>query len=83
MREPDFRPIDERMAEDRTADGVPVTVGLRVWTNDLDRGTVIGPANHPNPYESVWYDVDTGRGRPVLQDGSRMATRHPVTRELA
>jgi hypothetical protein len=76
---PDTRPIEERVAEDRTANGVPITPGLRVWTNDLELGTVLGPISHPNPYEAVWYDVDTGRGRPVMQDGSRMSTRHPVT----
>lgn len=77
MKDPDNRPIAERMAEDRTANGVPVTVGLRVWTNDLERGTVVGPAPYPNPYESVWYDVLTERGR-VMQDGQRMTTRHPM-----
>jgi len=82
-RDPDYRPIAERMAQDRTADGVPVAAGLRVWTNDLDRGVVLGPCSYPNPYEAVWYDVDTGKSRPVAMDGSRMATRHPSTGEMA
>lgn len=65
---------------DHTADGVQITLGLRVWTNDLDRATVVAPPR----YGDGWWEVLTdGRERPDILDGSRMGTRHPSTREKA
>lgn len=68
----------------RTADGVLITEGLRVYTNDMDRGHVVGKA-HDGDYGRVddwwWYvvvDIDW-RGNPVTKrmsmNGERMATR--------
>lgn len=73
-----------------TADGVPITPGLRVWTNNLDRGVVVLPAEgryrpdleiHPDAapeHRRVWWfyvQIDGEPGINVMQDGSRVATR--------
>lgn len=74
-----------------TADGVPIVNGLRVWTNNLDRGRVIlnmedppgwGGVDlelHPDAapeYQRVWwFYVQTDQGGYTLQDGSRVTTR--------
>lgn len=70
-----------------TADGVQIRQGLRVFTNNLDRGTVdLGRANYEwHPVEGryvLWFDVllDTSyKGVPTtgreLQSDDRVATR--------
>src|SRR5690242_1437555 len=69
-----------------TADGVPVTVGLRVWDYDLRSGTVVqvdysfqGTPDGPLGIVA-WHMVehDDGQGRNMF-DGSRLCTTHPFT----
>lgn len=75
-----------------TADGVLVTLGQRVWTNDLRAGTVVALAVHDEMNMNidspqygdvtVWHHVlEDGKEVAALCDGSRIATRHPFTRE--
>lgn len=69
----------------RTADGIPVRVGLRVWDYDLRPGTVVVVDAHfdgtpDGPLGIVaWHDVRADNGSIGMFDGSRMSTRHPVT----
>lgn len=65
---------------DFTANGVPITVGLRVFTNNLDRGTVI--ALNEDGWHDVKVDCHTG-GLPDRFNGERLTTVHPFTREEA
>ena len=70
-----------------TADGVDIRQGLRVFTNNLDRGTIdLSRANYEwHPVEAryvLWFDVvlDTSyKGEPKtgreLQSDDRVATR--------
>ena len=81
----------------RTADGVLIVPGLRVWNNDLRAGTVLDKAPHmeqnhnPNngpvfPAEgslTPWFIVQVDGGHADDFDGSRMATVHPFTRAKA
>lgn len=62
-----------------TTDGVEITHGLRVFTNNLDRGTV---DLERNVFTEGWFDVvlDTDyKGQPTtgrtMQNGERVATR--------
>jgi hypothetical protein len=62
-----------------TTDGVLITEGLRVFTNNLDRGVV---KLDPSPYSDGWFDVilDTDyKGQPTtgrtMQNGERVTTR--------
>lgn len=58
-----------------TADGVLITRGLAVWTNNMTAVRVVCPER----YSPGWFETsDSG-----MFDGSRMSTRHPVSRELA
>ena len=71
----------------RTADGVRITQGLRVFTNNLDRGTVdLSRANYEwhggEDRYVLWFDVvlDTSyKGEPKsgreMQSDDRVATR--------
>jgi hypothetical protein len=63
---------------DYTANGVPITVGLRVFTNNLDRGTVVALN------ADGWHDVrvDGTRGLPDRFNGERLTTRHPFSGEI-
>lgn len=75
----------------QTTDGVPITQGLRVWTNNVRRAVV--DLDYGTPWQENgewWFYVHEERGddggvpyRGVLQSESRVATRHPFTREKA
>lgn len=78
----------------RTADGVEITHGLRVWTNDLEAGFVdlesgwggrpaYSETNHNTGHVEWWFDVKLDKGGHKLMSESRVATRHPSTRERA
>jgi hypothetical protein len=59
------------MLDHRTADGVLITPGLRVFTIDCAWGTVEGPAlGSPD-----WFDVRYDDGRRPMLNGERMSTR--------
>jgi hypothetical protein len=64
---------------DYTANHVEIVVGLRVFTNNLDLGTVVALN------DDGWHDVRVD-GRPGLPDrfnGERLTTRNPFTGETA
>lgn len=66
----------------RTADGVEITDGLRVWDNDLRSGVVdfaACPINHA--YWDGWFAIKHDEGGYSMVNGERMTTRHPFTRE--
>lgn len=65
-------------ANDPTADGVTIVVGLRVFTNDLKLGTVTSLEG------DGWHEVTTDEpGHSGRFNGERLTTRHPYTREVA
>lgn len=75
----------------RTANGVTITHGLRVFTNDMETGTVDleyedaePETNQNNGHVEWWFYVnrDNGRGHKLMSE-SRVATRHPFTGEPA
>ncbi len=64
-----------------TTDGVKITNGLRVFTNNLDRGVVSGV--NERSHNPEWFDVilDTDyKGNPtegsVMQNAERVATHY-------
>lgn len=63
---------------DRTADGVEIKPGLKIWTNDLTRAVVTDVAS-----EAHWWDCDCVGGKKITLNGERMTTVHPFTREKA
>lgn len=74
-----------------TADRVVITEGLRVWTNDLEAGTISladaeyewhGPESRYVLWFRVMVDGDSNQ-RGVLQSDDRVTTRHPFSREVA
>lgn len=73
----------------RTADGQPLTDGMRVWTNDLEAGTVdlsqLDFEWHNNETRWVpWFDVIVeSRKRGVSQSDDRVAVRHPFSGNIA
>lgn len=68
------------MAVNRTANGVEIVEGLRVWDNNLRR-VVVGKADR---YDIGWYDMLTVEGgRSSMMNGDRMTTVHPSTGERA
>jgi hypothetical protein len=70
----------------RTADGVPIVDGLRVWDYNLDRGVVdLSNARRMVQYvpSDGWFDVRLDGGGKSLMNAERVVTRHPVTRETA
>lgn len=70
----------------RTADGVPIVDGMRVWDYDLNRGTVdLSNARWMLAYGpfSGWFDVRLDNGGRSLMNAERVAVRHPMTREAA
>ena len=62
---------------DKTANGVTIEVGLRVFTNDWVWGTVVAPPKEWD--EAGWWDValDGRSGHPKSYNGDRMSTREP------
>jgi hypothetical protein len=81
----------------KTADGVVIVPGLRVWNNDLRAGTVTdrqphmernyNPGNGPVfPAEgslTPWFHVEVDDRGVDDFDGSRLTTVHPFTRKHA
>jgi hypothetical protein len=69
-----------------TADGVPITPGLAVWNNNLQRDRVVrlhhteDERNHgvETGREVAWWVTERG-----LFDGSRMSSVHPTSGEVA
>jgi len=77
--DPEFNPH-----RNRTDDGVLIVEGLRVWTNNLDRGVIVAKAwdgDHPYPWQwwwRVWLDTDYNDkpiDRVVQMNGTRMSTK--------
>jgi hypothetical protein len=73
-----------------TANGVPITDGLWVWNNNLDRVQVsyadtFGAYFVPGEsYWDGWFKMRTVTGeRSDIMNGERMTTVHPFTRERA
>lgn len=74
-----------------TADGVPVTEGLRVWTNNLEPGAISLSDAHfewhgPEERYVLWFRVildAVPNSRGVLQSDNRVATRDPFNGEPA
>lgn len=70
----------------RTADGVPITPGLAVWNNNLQRDRVVR-LHHTEAERN--HGVETGRDvswwvtERGLFDGSRLSTVHPSSGEVA
>lgn len=74
----------------RTADGFEVTHGLRVWDNNLERGSVdlevrppFSETNQNNGHVEWWFYIQRDKGGRDLTSESRVATRHPFTGEKA
>lgn len=63
----------------RTADGVEITDGLRVWDYNLRRGTV----DLSRLGTDGWFHVQTDEGGCSLMNAERVCVRHPFTRETA
>lgn len=53
-----------------TVDGVPITPGLAVWTNEYRAGEVADTVRH----DPEWFDVRYATGGVVMQNGERVAT---------
>lgn len=82
--------IAAEIAKYRTADRVPLTDGLRVFTNDLSVGVVdLSRASVEHNWNShrnaLWFDVveernwkgePVAKGRGVLQSDDRVTTRY-------
>lgn len=82
MNDPEFQARMDALASelpDYTANGVPIKVGLRVFTNDLKLGTVTELAS--DGWHTV--EVDGHEGYGGRFNGERMTTRHPFTYEVA
>lgn len=66
-----------------TVDGVTIQAGLRVWTNNLERGEVVVSGRyrphfegHVRPgYQEWWFYVQVDGSGAVEQSQSRVATR--------
>jgi hypothetical protein len=71
--------------EYKTADGVLITPGLRVFTNDWEWGTVTerqfergGMSDPGGEYFDGWFEVQLdGRTGYKIYNGERMTTREP------
>lgn len=64
----------------RTVDGVPITEGLAVWTNDLTTGriTLRDRAGKPfvdSAYWDGWFDVIDSNGDRNMANAERVAVR--------
>lgn len=72
--------LDAWLREYRTFDGVAVTVGLLVWTNEARQGAVTKVADWPGDVgreHDVWHEVTYPDGRRVHMNRERMTTRAP------
>jgi hypothetical protein len=74
----------------RTADGVEIVNGLRVWTNNVRRATVDLEYGTPWKEREWWFYVHEERDddgspgyRGVIMSETRVSTRHPSTGERA
>jgi hypothetical protein len=67
----------------RTANGVPITEGLAVWTSDLERATVVTLDGSFEEGGETWFYVSTAVSSRSLASESRVTTRHPFTGEKA
>lgn len=56
----------------RTTDGVPVEIGLRVFTTDMKWGTV-----DEEPDFEGWFHVKYDDGGKAVLNGERVASRKP------
>ena len=82
---------DELLARDwKTADGVKIVDGLRVWTNDLETGRInmedVSFEQNENTGEIfMWFRVirDYRMERGVLQSNDRVAVRNPFDGKTA
>lgn len=74
-----------------TADGVVITEGLRVWTNNLDAGVISLKGadfewHGPEQRYVLWFRVlrdDMPNDHGLLQSDDRVATRHPFSGKAA
>lgn len=62
----------------KTANGVEITHGLRVWDNDLACGSV----DLSSLKSDGWFDVVREDGRRVLMNAERVTTVHPFSGEV-
>ena len=64
-----------------TWDNVPVTVGLQVWTNEYEQGTVTAvaswAADYGQPAWNAWHEVTYPSGRTVHMNRERLSVRKP------
>jgi hypothetical protein len=61
-----------------TYDGVVVTLGLQVWTNEARQGRITKIADWPGDYgrdDDVWHEVTYPDGRRVHMNRERITTR--------
>jgi len=66
-----------------TGDRTPQSIvdGLKVWTNDLDLGTVdLAVSGVDRPHWDGWFRLVMDGGGTSLANGERMAVLHPFTR---
>lgn len=63
----------------KTADGVEITDGMRVWDYNLDRGVV----DLSRMGTDGWFDVRTDTGGRSFMNAERICVRHPFTYEEA
>lgn len=56
----------------KTWDGVPLTEGLVVWTNEFRVGRVTFKRHRVS--DDGWFDVEYPEGRTVMQNSERVAT---------
>jgi hypothetical protein len=80
--EPDAAEDELRPATDLTVDRVPITPGLRVFTNDCEWGTVEpgqftrgGLSDPGGELFDGWYSVSLPNGGTRRYDGERLSTR--------
>lgn len=60
----------------RTADGVEIVDGMRVWDYNLDAGVV----DLSRLDSGGWFDVKTDGGGRSYMNAERVCVRHPFTR---
>lgn len=76
----DVDELDACLREYRTFDGVLVTVGLLVWTNEARQGAVTKVADWPGDVgreHDVWHEVTYPDGGRVHMNRERISTRDP------
>lgn len=70
----------------RTADGVLIVDGMRVWDYNLDAGVVdLSNARFMMQYVPFdgWFNVRLDNGGRSLMNAERVAVRHPMSRKAA